>query len=178
MQSAPPLSWAAPSHAPVYSHLPSLFLSTLAFLLSHRGSEKAGNSLPAMTGGVRMCTQGPPSSRYTHLWVCCHPERHCTPPDCPTPTRFPRSALPCVCACVSALVYVHLSLGTPNREAGPRHQFWAVTCLASCQEQNTRAQDPSSVSTPTDALVMTEFLAANGFVGLVLPAEFSSHSAS
>ena len=53
-----------------------------------------------------------------------------------------------------------------------------MTCLASCQEQNTRAQDPSSVSTPTDALVMTEFLAANGFVGLVLPAEFSSYSAS
>lgn len=145
MQSAPPLSWAAPSQAPVYSHLPSLFLSTPAFLLSHRRSEEAGSSLPAMTGGVRVCTLGPPPSGYTHLWVCWHPECHCTPPHCPTLTRFLKSTLPCVCARVCALVCVHLSLGAPNREAGPRHQFWVVTCLAFCQEQNTRARDPSSV---------------------------------
>ena len=39
-------------------------------------------------------------------------------------------------------------------------------------------ETPNPTSHPAGALVMTELLAANERVGLVLPAEFRSHSAS
>lgn len=79
---------------------------------------------------------------------------------------------------VCALVCVHLSLGDPNREAGPRRQFWAVTAWIPARSRIQGPRDPGPTSRPADALVMTELPAANERVGLVLPADFRSHSAS
>ena len=111
--SAP--SWAAPSHAPVYSHLPSLFLSTLAFLLSHWGSEKAGNSLPAMTGASECAhgglhPPGTPTSGYAVIQNA----------TAPLPTALPRpdslGAPSLVCVHVSLYLCMYICLWGPQTE--------------------------------------------------------------
>lgn len=84
-----------------------------------------------------------------------------------------------VCARVSVHLYVYICLwGTQTERLVPGVNSGQSHAWIPARSRIQGPRDPGPTSRPADALVMTELPAANERVGLVLPAEFRSHSAS